>query len=255
MSPAARKATAARRRAKKDTKKLVGRFALDFAAVHVDEAEEELGAAAVADAPPEENPALLRLQALQARDAVGPEAIDAGPLGMPVNAALPNWTPLGPLAVPNGQTYGGARVLISGRVTAIAPHPTNGDTIYIGTSRGGVWRTDDGGQTWAALGDDQPSLAIGALAIGVDNPQVLYAGTGEGNVQLYSTAFALNSAPGVYLGIGVLRSSDGGTTWVNNGTALLANHSFYRIAVDRADANHAFAATSRGLCRTLDGTT
>ena len=91
---------------------------------------------------------------------------------------------MGPLAVPNGQTYGGARVLISGRVTAIAPHPTNGNRIYIGTSRGGVWRTDDGGQTWAALGDDQPSLAIGALAIGINDPNVLYAGTGEGNVQL-----------------------------------------------------------------------
>jgi hypothetical protein len=242
------------RRPKKDTTKLVGRFSLDFAAVHVEESE-ELGAAAVAAAPPEENPALMRLQALAARDAGAPEVVAAGPLGMPVNAALPNWTPLGPLAVPNGQTYGGARVLISGRVTAIAPHPTNGDRIYIGTSRGGVWRTDDGGQTWAALGDDQPSLAIGALAIGVDVPQVLYAGTGEGNVQLYSTAFALNSAPGVYLGVGVLRSSDGGTTWVNNGTALFANHSFYRIAVDQADANHAFAATSRGLCRTLDGVT
>ena len=247
---AAKKAAAGR--TKKDTSKLVGRFALDFAAVHADGRLIEDAFAAVIGLPQEQNPALLRLQALQDRD-TGVDA--AGPAAMPVDVARPNWTPLGPLAVPNGQSYGGARILISGRVTAIAPHPVNGDRIYIGTSRGGVWRTDDGGQTWAALGDDQPSLAVGALAIGVNDPQVLYAGTGEGNVQLYSTSSALSSAPGVYLGIGVLRSSDGGTTWTTNGTALFANQSFYRIAVDRVDADRAFAATSAGLCRTVDGVT
>lgn len=194
---------------------------------------------------------MLRLRALEERDAA--EAERAAVRAMPVDVTQPNWTPMGPLALPYGQTYGGARVLISGRVTAIAPHPTDGDRIYIGTSRGGVWSTQDAGQTWTPLGDDQPSLAVGALAIGVDDPQVLYAGTGEGNLQLYSTVYPLSSAPGVYLGVGVLRSTDGGATWANHATALLANHSFYRIAVDRADSDHAFAATSRGLCRTTDG--
>ncbi len=249
-----------RRRPKKNTKNLLGRFALDFASLRGEqlkhagvEAPEDILGMAAAPATVE-NPALLRLQALEERDAA-PATAPAGVTAAPVNTAMANWTPMGPLAVPNGQTYGGARVLISGRVTAIAPHPVIGDTVYIGTSRGGVWRTDDGGQTWTALGDDQPSLAIGALAIGINDPLVLYAGTGEGNVQLYSTAYPLSSAPGVYLGVGVLRSTDGGATWVNDASTLLANHSFYRIAVDPADANHAFAATSRGLCRTTDGVT
>jgi hypothetical protein len=233
----------------KDTSKLFWRFGLDFAevrSVQLGRAGIAAPEAALADVAEGDNAALMRLRALSARDAA-PAAL------APVDATRQNWTPMGPLAVPNGQTYGGSRVLISGRVTAIAPHPTLGDTIFIGTSRGGVWRTQDAGATWTALGDNQPSLAIGALAIGVDNPDVLYAGTGEGNVQFYSTVYVLNSAPGVYLGVGVLRSTDGGTTWTHHAAALLANHSFYRIAVDRADANHAFAATSRGLCRTTDG--
>jgi hypothetical protein len=249
-NPPAKKAKGKPR--KKDVGKLIGRFALDFAAVSGDAAGmEAMGAAVLADTPPEANPALMRLKALSERDA----PFMLGAAMAPVDAARANWTPMGPLAVPDGQTYGGARVLISGRVTAIAPHPTDGNVIFIGTSRGGVWRTGDGGSTWAALGDNEPSLAIGALDIGTNNPKVLYAGTGEGNVQFYSTAFPQSSAPGVYLGGGVLRSDDGGDTWTHHAAALLANHSFYRIGVDRGDANRAFAATSRGLCRTTDGST
>ncbi len=261
---------------KKDTTKLLGRFGVDFIAPRDEQVERSraappsatpparararagapapTGAGATragpgAEAAPEENPALMRLQALADRDA--PAA--RGPMA-PVDTTRANWTPMGPLAVPNGQTYGGARVLISGRVTAIAPHPTNGNTIFIGTSRGGVWRTQDGGNTWAALCDDQPSLAIGALGIGTNNPDVLYAGTGEGNVQYYSSAYPQSSAPGVYLGVGVLRSTNGGATWTHHAAPLLGNHSFYRIAVDRGNANRAFAATSKGLCRTTNGT-
>jgi hypothetical protein len=239
---------------KKNPQKLVGRFSVDFAAMRGDMLQRAKlsppgTVRAAAGLTAETNPALLRLKALTERDQPGP----AARVTAPVDAALANWTPLGPLAVPNGQTYGGARVLISGRVTAIAPHPVNANTIFIGTSRGGVWRTLDGGDTWAALGDNQPSLAIGALAIGTSNPNVLYAGTGEGNVQFYSTAYALSAAPGVYLGVGVLRSTDGGNTWALQASPLLANHSFYRIAVDRNNADRAFAATSRGLCRTTNG--
>jgi hypothetical protein len=244
-------------RRKKDVRKLIGRYALDFATVGGQApavaARRTRGGAPLAAEPP--NPALMRLQALAERDAPVAATTRARGAAAPVDAARANWTPLGPLAVPGGQTYGGARVLISGRVTAIAPHPTDGNVIYIGSSRGGVWRTGDGGNTWAALTDDAPSLAIGALAISASNPLVLYAGTGEGNVQLYSTAYPTSSAPGVYLGVGVLRSVDGGATWAHHAAALLANRSFYRIAVDRGNANRAFAATSAGLARTTNGTT
>ena len=247
-------------RKKKDTTRLVGRFALDFAALSGQMAERAgmafatTTAAAAAAAAPAENPALIRLRALADRDA-GAALTSPFAGAAPIDTARANWTPMGPLAVPNGQTYGGARVLISGRVTAVAPHPVDGNTIFIGTSRGGVWRTRDGGTTWTALGDHQPSLAIGALGMGTSDPDVLYAGTGEGNVQFYSTAYALSAAPGVYLGVGVLRSTDGGDSWTHHAPALLANHSFYRIVVDRGNANRAFAATSAGLCRTTDGVT
>ena len=75
-----------------------------------------------------------------------------------------NWVPLGPLAVPNGQSVGGvggARIVVTGRVTGIESHPTDPLTIYVATARGGVWKTTTGGTTWTPMSDNAASLAIG----------------------------------------------------------------------------------------------
>src|SRR5689334_13538028 len=117
-------------------------------------------------------------------------------------SGVSNWVQLGPTAIPKGQTYSATRVLVTGRVTAIVVDPTNSNIIYIGTAQGGVWKTTDGGLTWAARTDNEVSLAIGALAMDQANHLILYAGTGEGN-------FSGDS----YYGNGVLRSIDGGNTW------------------------------------------
>jgi photosystem II stability/assembly factor-like uncharacterized protein len=73
--------------------------------------------------------------------------------------------------------------------------------VYLGANGGGVWKTTDGGQTWAPLTDNQPSLEIGALALDPTNPDIVYAGTN------FSNAVFGN------MGAGILKSSDGGSTW------------------------------------------
>lgn len=240
---------------KKDTSKLSGRFNQDYIFAETSNPGSDVEAmVAAARADSRLNPALLRLQAIQATRGGALSEAASSPLN-PVDPAMSNWVEVGPLAITNGQTYGGARVIVTGRVTAICPHPTDADIIYLGSSRGGVWKSVDGGTVWKPMSDHYESLAIGALDIARSDPQVLYAGTGEGNLQLYSTIYPLSSAPGIYLGVGILKSTDGGATWVNHGTALFANQSFYRIAIDPADSNNAFAATSLGLCRTTDGST
>src|SRR5438309_8776979 len=54
--------------------------------------------------------------------------------------------------------------------------PAKPDTYYFGASGGGVWRTDDAGQTWTSLFDRGASSAIGAIAIAPSNPNVIYIG-------------------------------------------------------------------------------
>src|SRR5438477_5663392 len=66
---------------------------------------------------------------------------------------------------------------IGGRITALACHPTHPERIFAGAAGGGVWRSNDAGQTWGACWSDQDILNIGSLAIDQKNPDTIYAGT------------------------------------------------------------------------------
>src|SRR5262245_32247005 len=101
------------------------------------------------------------------------------------------WVPIGPqsIFVQNQLPY-------AGRVTAIAAHPTNASTLYVGADSGGIWRTTSGGTSWTSLTDNIPVPAISSLVIDPQNPQLLYATTIP---RTYPTR--------------LLRSTDGGNTW------------------------------------------
>ncbi|HEX8000642.1 MAG TPA: hypothetical protein VF528_19840 [Pyrinomonadaceae bacterium] len=156
-------------------------------------------------------------------------------------AGVSNWVQMGPTAIPKGQTYSAARVLVTGRVTSIVVDPTAPNTIYCGTAQGGVWKTTDGGKNWVAKSDNELSLAIGALAIDPGNPLTLYAGTGEGN-------FSGDS----YYGNGVLKTTDGGNSWTTLATSTFTGARFGRICVTPAAPARLFGATSNGLYRSTD---
>jgi photosystem II stability/assembly factor-like uncharacterized protein len=185
--------------------------------------------------------------------------------GAPVAVAPPptpstpggsNWIQLGPLAIVKGQTSSAARVIVTGRVTDIAPHPTNPLIIYVATARGGIWKTTDGGITWAPMSDNEVSLQIGALGISASSPQTLYAGTGEGNVYFYALNFPLNSINVSYGGSGILKTTNGGASWTTQGGGvggIFTGNCFYRVKVHPTDPNTVFAATNVGLYRTTNG--
>ena len=125
------------------------------------------------------------------------------------------WQPLGPNQIVTTQ-FGD----VTGRVTsiAIAPWDASGNTVYLGSTGGGVWRSNNAAAsdpttvTWQPLTDDPPafsgiditSLSIGAVSVqpGSTPNGVVLAGTGDPNDVLDS-----------YYGAGILRSGDGGATW------------------------------------------
>ena len=112
-------------------------------------------------------------------------------------------------------------------------------------SSGGIWRTIDGGRNWKAMSDQTYSLAIGDLIMDPKNPDILYAGTGEGNL----IEFMHKS----FYSIGVLKTKNRGKTWELKGEATFKGARFFRLAVNPENTRTIFAATTKGVFRTLDG--
>lgn len=165
------------------------------------------------------------------------------------------WAALGPAPIADGQTFTNFGTPVSGRVTAIALDPgyngTTNQTVYVGAAQGGIWRSVDNGTHWTPLMDDQPSLAVGAIAIDPANPNVIYVGTGEGN-----------RAGDTYYGQGLLKTTDGGNTWMQivgpiSTTApnlpSFINCSFMTIEIDPSNTQTLYAATNIGLTSGASG--
>jgi photosystem II stability/assembly factor-like uncharacterized protein len=157
---------------------------------------------------------------------------------IPLNPA--SWTPVGPAPITGGQTPGNQPV--SGRIAALAAHPTDPDTIYIAAAGGGVWKTIDGGTHWTPLTDDQPTLFMGAIALAPSNPDIIYAGTGEAN----------NSPNNTFYGRGILKSTNAGASWTLLGTAQFDRQAISEIRVDPTDPNNVYVAVGGPQTNGLD---
>jgi len=145
-------------------------------------------------------------------------------LGGPIGGT---WTLIGPGPVDNG----GGGGLGSGRTTAIVLDPTNVNVVYAGFADAGVWKSTDGGTSWKVLTDSQPSLAVGAIILDPQNSSTIFVGTGEGN-------FAADS----FYGRGILKSTDGGTTWTQLGADTFDSLSIPHMFIDASGAIYVAAA-------------
>ncbi len=161
-----------------------------------------------------------------------------------------NWYFLGPSSSPLGNNtalYNGL-----GRVDRIAFHPTDTNTIFIGTPAGGLWKTTNDGSTWTSLTDHLPSLGISGIVISHANANVMYILTGDGDS---NTGGFVEEFGYMRESVGVLKSTDGGASWSMTGTFsdTIGLYTGYRLAQNPGNANVLLAATSAGLYRTTNG--
>ncbi len=150
------------------------------------------------------------------------------------------WTERGPANVP-GRT----------RAMVVMPQDASHNTWVIGSVGGGIWKTTDGGSSWIEKTKDLPNIAFTTIALAESNPNVLYAGTGEGGL----------GGVDLITGNGVFKSSDAGETWVQL-SATSGNFDFQninRLIVDPNDENVIVLCTSSrakrqsGIYKTIDG--
>lgn len=138
---------------------------------------------------------------------------------------------------------------MSGRVTSIDVVTAQPNTWYIGAASGGVWKTENAGANWTPVFDEQPTLNIGSVAIQQSNPNIVWAGTGEGNPRN-----SLNIGEGIY------KTMDGGKTWKRMGLEKTRN--IHRILIDPKNPDVVYAGAignpyeehaDRGVFKTTDG--
>ncbi len=119
---------------------------------------------------------------------------------------------------------------IGARINVVALDPQDQQTMYIGYSAGGAYRTRDGGTTWDPIFDDFPFLAIGALTVNPHRPSEVLLGTGDPNI---------TGTP--FIGNGIYRSADRGRSWEHLGLPNVGIVS--EILYDPTDPNIIYAAT------------
>lgn len=185
----------------------------------------------------------LRVNAIRQLD-TQQEMLARRPESREKDSILAAWTPIGPNPIPNGQTQT-VSTAVSGRTTAIAVHPADPNIVYVGTAQGGLYRSLNGGVTWAPMMDNALSLSIGAVAIAPSQPDTIYVGTGEPNLSADS-----------FFGVGVYRI-DGASTGAPTLTGPLnrdaANIDIFtgrgigRIIVHPTDPATIFVATTSGV--------
>ncbi len=138
---------------------------------------------------------------------------------------------------------------MGGRTTDVDGIPGDPKTFYVSGADGGIFRTTNGGTTFAEIFDDEGWYSIGALAVAPSDHNVLWVGTGEGDPR-NSTSY----------GNGVYRSTNGGATWAHVG--LEDSERIKRILVDPRDPDVAYVCAlghawgpneERGVFRTRDG--
>jgi photosystem II stability/assembly factor-like uncharacterized protein len=156
--------------------------------------------------------------------------------GLDKSAMSSTWTDLGPANT-------------AGRVRALAFRPGAYNIMYAGGASGGVFKSDQGGQSasWRPVMDFTDAIPVGALAVDPVNPDIVYAGTGEPTMELTKSY----GAPS-FGGVGVMKSTDAGDTWRRlpwpvNSSAV------HSIIIDPRNTSIVFTAARDGLYRTSDG--
>src|SRR6188472_2422100 len=136
-----------------------------------------------------------------------------------------------------------------GRTRAICGVPSQPNVFYMAPVNGGVFKSIDYGRTWQPIFDDQPTASVGAIAVALSDPNVIYVGSGEGLHR-----------PDLSVGDGVYRSIDAGKTWTHLG--LRDGQQIPQLAVDPKNPDRLFVAVAghpygpneeRGIYRSIDG--
>ncbi len=151
----------------------------------------------------------------------------------------------------NGDSWAAVTSTVAGTITAIAVHPSDSDTVYVGTNGGRVYRVQRTGATWA-LGDVTTTEITGTgLPVGVCLSDL--AVDPAGNIWLTVASVLFSEVSGEFTNDHVYQLTSGSGTWVSMSTGLAQANPVNSIVIDPSDSSRLFCGCDVGVFRTDSG--
>jgi CARDB/Sortilin, neurotensin receptor 3, len=144
---------------------------------------------------------------------------------------IDRWVSIGPDRITGSAAFGIAWNDATGRLSAIAIHPTSPQTMYVAGQQSGVWKTTNGGTNWVPI-TDAVTVRVAALALDPNNPARVYLVTPNE---------------------GVYRSEDSGTSWIKVASDDLDAMVYPSVlSINPANSKDMVLASNKGVYRSID---
>ncbi|OUR95582.1 hypothetical protein A9Q87_00240 [Flavobacteriales bacterium 34_180_T64] len=146
---------------------------------------------------------------------------------MAARTTVGTWSQLGPI----GWDLTGGWNPGVGRLTSMAFETGNTDHMIVGGNTGGVWKSLDGGSTWAVLTDNMATLNVSSLVIDPTNPSIYFWGSSGG---------------------AIFKSTDAGATW--NFYSDMGSGDVNKILMDPTNTSKMYCSSANGgIKKSIDG--
>jgi hypothetical protein len=156
-----------------------------------------------------------------------------------------------------GTNYSSGGYAGLGRINSVAFHPSDNNTFWVGSPSGGLWKTTDGGSSWTILNNSMTVLGVSDIVIPSDyaTSNTMYIATGDrdgGSMWSLGGGQVADNAT-----IGVMKSTDGGSTWAATGLTYTTSQKklVYRILLHPSNNQILIAATTDGIYKSTNGGT
>lgn len=169
---------------------------------------------------------------------------------------MANWYPVGPNVLPNNLT--GYMENGVGRINCMAFDPISTSTFYVGVAQGGLWKTTNNGLNWTPLTDNLPITRISDIAIDPTNTNTMYVSVCD--FEYIGFGLFLNGRKRhTHYGVGVYKTTDGGTTWNPTGLSFQLTDGdaslIRKIVINPVNTSQLVACGVSGMYRSTDGGT
>ncbi|HMQ50225.1 MAG TPA: T9SS type A sorting domain-containing protein [Saprospiraceae bacterium] len=166
----------------------------------------------------------------------------------------PAWMPVGPNAYPT--ILDDFIIKGMGRINCITFHPSDANTFWVGVAQGGIWKTTNSGQSWTPLSENMPILRVSDIAVNPNNADEIYASVGD--YAYVGIGLEMdNRKRHTHYGMGVYKTTDGGSTWSPTGLTFDAADGdgtlTRRVFVHPDNSQELIAAGIFGMKRSSDG--